>query len=286
MRSAVASGRVQPGSITVICGSMFSGKTEELIRLIRRSMHARKSVQVFKSSLDTRCNTTVIRTHDDTQFNAIAVPDAVSLEAMLEPGVQVVGIEEVQFLDEPIVDLCVRLADGGVSVIVAGLDQDFRGRPFTFMPRLMALAETVMKLHAICKVCGEEASRTQRLVDGRPASWNEPTILIGADDTYEARCRRCHRVRNVPKQFRTKSWPPSADKVLESPMNTGSRKVTMVTAPRLGLDAFGNAKSELCVDLPTGSDHGGAQETLPERETVGTASWSFQLYMFGEEPES
>ncbi len=190
---------------------MFSGKTEELIRLVRRSMHARKIVQVFKSSLDTRCDTTFIRTHDDTRFKAIAVPDARSMESFLDPCVQVVGIEEVQFLDEPIVDLCVRLADSGIHVIVAGLDQDFRGLPFTFMPRLMALADNVMKLHAICKVCGEEASRTQRLIDGRPASWDEPTILIGADDTYEARCRRCHIVRNIPKGIRPEGYEEAGE---------------------------------------------------------------------------
>lgn len=178
---------------------MFSGKTEELIRLVRRAMHARKRVQVFKSALDTRCDTTVIRTHDGMTFTAIAVPDTRTLEALLEPDVQIVGIEEVQFLDEAIVGLCQRLADRGVHVIAAGLDQDFRGLPFTFMPQLMALADNVMKLHAICKVCGEEASRTQRLVDGRPAGWDEPTILVGADESYEARCRRCHRIRNMPR---------------------------------------------------------------------------------------
>lgn len=188
------------GSVTVICGSMFSGKTEELIRLVRRAMHARKKVQVFKSSLDTRCDTTVIRTHDGACFNAVAVPDTRTLESLLEPDVQVIGIEEVQFLDEAIIPLCQRLADQGVQVFAAGLDQDFRGLPFSFMPALLSLADNVMKLHAICKVCGEEASRTQRLVDGRPADWNEPTILIGADESYEARCRRCHQVRNVPGQ--------------------------------------------------------------------------------------
>ena len=188
------------GTLTVICGSMFSGKTEELIRLVRRAMHARKKVQVFKSSLDTRCETTVIRTHDDRTFNAYAVPDARTLESLLEADTQVIGIEEVQFFDEPIVALCQRLADQGVHVIAAGLDQDFRGLPFSFMPRLIALADTVFKLHAICKVCGEEASRTQRLVDGRPARWDEPTILIGAEEAYEARCRRCHQVRNVPRE--------------------------------------------------------------------------------------
>lgn len=187
------------GSITVICGSMFSGKTEELIRLVRRAMHARKKVQVFKSALETRCDTTVIRTHDGICFTALAVRDARTLESLLEPGVQVVGIEEIQFFDEPIVALCQKLADQGIQVIVAGLDQDFRGQPFSFMPTLLALADDVLKLHAICMVCGEEASRTQRLVDGRPAGWDEPIILIGAEETYEARCRRCHRVRNAPK---------------------------------------------------------------------------------------
>lgn len=191
--------RKPSGSLTVICGSMFSGKTEELIRLVRRAMHARKRVQVFKSSLETRCDTTVIRTHDGASFTAIAVPNAAMVEQMLEPEVQLVGIEEVQFFDDAIVALCQRLADRGIEVIAAGLDQDFRGLPFSFMPTLMALADNVLKLRAICKVCGQEASRTQRLVDGRPAGWDEPTILIGAEESYEARCRQHHQVRGVPK---------------------------------------------------------------------------------------
>jgi thymidine kinase len=188
----------QTGALTVICGSMFSGKTEELIRLVRRAMHARKKVQVFKSSLDTRCETTVIRTHDDIRFNAYSVPDSKTLATLLEPGVQVVGIEEVQFFDDGVVALCERLADQGVQVFAAGLDQDFRGQPFSFMPKLLAVADNVMKLHAICKVCGGEASRTQRLLYGKPAAWDDPTILIGADESYEARCRRCHVVRKAP----------------------------------------------------------------------------------------
>ena len=195
------------GSLTVICGSMFSGKTEELIRLVRRAMHARKRVQVFKSSLETRCETTVIRTHDGVTFTAHSISDSREMEALIEPDVQVVGIEEVQFLDEGIVASCQKLANSGVQVIVAGLDQDFRGLPFGFMPALMALADNVMKLHAICKVCGDEASRTQRLVDGKPAAWDEPTILIGADESYEARCRRCHQVRNSPNLPKKASKP-------------------------------------------------------------------------------
>ena len=192
------------GSLTVICGSMFSGKTEELIRLVRRSMHARKKVQVFKSSLETRCDTTVIRTHDGMSFKAFAVPDSRAMESLIEPDVQIVGIEEVQFFDEGIVALCQKLADRGVHVIAAGLDQDFRGLPFSFMPTLMSLADNVLKLHAICKVCGEEASRTQRLVDGHPAAFDDPLILVGADESYEARCRRCHRVRKAGSSVRSR----------------------------------------------------------------------------------
>ncbi len=194
------------GSLTVICGSMFSGKTEELIRLVRRAMHARKNVQVFKSSLETRCDTTLIRTHDGISFNALAVADSTEMESLISPEVQVVGIEEVQFFDEKIVDLLKRLADKGIHVIAAGLDQDFRGMPFSFMPQLMAVSDNVMKLHAICKVCGEEASRTQRLVDGRPARYDDPIILVGAEESYEARCRRCHQV--VPAKNHSRLFRP------------------------------------------------------------------------------
>ncbi len=195
--------RLKPlGSLTVITGSMFSGKTEELIRLVRRAMHARKKVQVFKSAVDVRCDTTLIRTHDGWHFNAYAVRDSAQMEALVEADVDVVGIEEVQFFDEAVVSLCVQLADRGVAVYAAGLDQDFRGLPFSFMPRLLAVAENVLKLHAICKVCGRDASRTQRLIDGRPAAWDDPTILVGAAESYEARCRSCHEVRNVPKAMR------------------------------------------------------------------------------------
>jgi len=181
---------------------MFAGKTEELIRLVRRAMHARKKVQVFKSAVDVRCDTTVIRTHDGWDFNAIAVTDSAEMERLLESGVDVVGIEEMQFFDEGVVNLCVRLADKVVAVYAAGLDQDFRGQPFSFMPRLLSVADNVMKLHAICKLCGRDASRTQRLIDGRPAAWDDPTILVGAAESYEARCRNCHEVRNMPKHLR------------------------------------------------------------------------------------
>jgi thymidine kinase len=125
------------------------------------------------------------------------------MESLIAPDVEIVGIEEVQFFDESVVSLCERLADRGVTVIAAGLDQDFRGQPFSFMPRLLALADSVIKLHAICKKCGREASRTQRLIDNRPASWDDPIILVGAEESYEARCRRCHEVRNSPRPMKS-----------------------------------------------------------------------------------
>lgn len=187
---------------------MFSGKTEELIRLVRRAMHARRKVQVFKSAVDTRSDTTVIRTHDGIRFDAVAVADSGDMVEHLLPDVAVVGIEEVQFMDEGVVALCERLADRGIDVIAAGLDQDFRGLPFGFMPRLLALADNVMKLHAICAKCGGEASRTQRLIDGRPAAWDDPTILIGASESYEARCRRCHQVRGIPRDLHPPTGRP------------------------------------------------------------------------------
>jgi len=198
----VSSPKKPLGSLTVICGSMFSGKTEELIRLVRRAMHAKKVVQVFKSSLETRCDTTLIRTHDGISFSAYTVRNSAEMEHMILPEVQVVGIEEVQFFDDKVVELCKILADRGVHVIAAGLDQDFRGMPFSFMPQLLAVADNVMKLHAICKVCGEEASRTQRLVDGLPARYDDPIILVGAEESYEARCRRCHVVVYAKKRSR------------------------------------------------------------------------------------
>jgi thymidine kinase len=187
------------GTLMVITGSMFAGKSEELIRQVRRALYARKKVQVFKSALDNRWDSAAIATHNGVRFEAIPVSSSADLERLVEPDTEVIAIEEIQFFDEGVVDLCNRWANEGRTVIAAGLDQDFRGQPFGFMPVLLALADEVIKLRAICARCGQLASKTQRLVDGRPASWDEPTILIGAAERYEARCRRCHRVLNAPR---------------------------------------------------------------------------------------
>jgi thymidine kinase len=186
------------GRIEVICGSMFSGKSEELIRRVRRAQIARQRVAVFKPALDDRYDRRQVASHDGARVEAIAVRESGEIPGRLPEGATVAAIDEAQFLDEGIVDVAQTLATSGVRVIIAGLDMDFRGEPFGAMPRLMALAETVDKLQAICMVCGAPASRTQRLVDGRPAAYTDPIILIGAQEAYEARCREHHVVPGHP----------------------------------------------------------------------------------------
>jgi Thymidine kinase len=173
---------------------MFSGKTEELIRRVRRALYARRTVQVFKPSLDTRTDDTVIRSHNGVPHAAVAVADSSELYAAVCPDTDVIAVEEVQFFDEGVVAVCQVLANRGYEVVVAGLDMDFRGYPFGPMPALMAVADEVVKLRAICTVCGAEAYCSQRLIDGRPAPASAPTILVGAQEDYEARCRRHHEV--------------------------------------------------------------------------------------------
>lgn len=183
------------GWIEVICGSMFSGKTEELIRRVRRAQIARQKVQVFKPALDTRYHNTAIASHSGAREEAIAVRDTAELRSLLDPEATVIAIDEVQFFDADIVTLCTELAEAGKRVICAGLDMDFRGEPFGPVPTLLAIAEQVDKLQAICAVCGGPASRSQRLINGEPAYEDDPVVLVGADEVYQARCRGCHVVR-------------------------------------------------------------------------------------------
>ena len=185
------------GWIELICGSMFSGKSEELIRRVKRAEIARQKVQVFKPSIDTRFELGTVSAHSGAHVNAIEVQSADDIERRLEPDTEVVAIDEAQFFDWKIADLCNLLAERGIRVILAGLDLDFRGEPFGPMPLLMAQAEEVEKLHAICVVCGAAATRTQRLVNGQPASYDDPVILVGTSETYQARCRKHHV---VPRQ--------------------------------------------------------------------------------------
>jgi thymidine kinase len=172
---------------------MFSGKSEELIRRIKRALIARQRVLVFKPQIDNRYHATDVYSHDGRRAEAVAVRDSVELRARLsDPLPDVVAVDEAQFFDEGLVKLVLELADKGVRVICAGLDMDFRGKPFGIMPQLLALAEYVQKLHAVCPVCGGPATRTQRFVNGKPARYDDPVILVGASEAYEPRCRKCH----------------------------------------------------------------------------------------------
>ncbi|MTI93958.1 MAG: thymidine kinase [Firmicutes bacterium] len=182
------------GWIEVVSGSMYSGKSEELIRRIKRARIARLKVQVFKPMVDDRFSKANVMSHNGDQTEAIPVVDSGVLMRQVEADTDVVAIDEIQFFDMGLIDVCRRLADRGIRVIVAGLDMDFRGLPFGPTPALMAIAEYVDKLQAICLVCGNPANRTQRLLNGKPALSSEPTILVGASESYEARCRRCHNV--------------------------------------------------------------------------------------------
>jgi thymidine kinase len=183
------------GWIEVICGVMFSGKSEELIRRVRRAIIAKKRIQVFKSHLDERyAGIYQVSSHDGRTVEAVPVDTSDQIAQLIEKETQFVAIDAAQFLDEGIVALVTALANRGVRVIVAGTDNDFRGEPFGPMPRLLAVAEVVDKLHAICVVCGNPASRNQRLIGGKPARYDSPTIMVGSAEAYEARCRACHSV--------------------------------------------------------------------------------------------
>lgn len=184
------------GWIEVVAGVMFSGKTEELMRRVRRAIIARKRVQVFKSHLDSRyAGIFTVSSHDGRSVEAVPVDSSVQISQRIDPTAQVVAIDEAQFLDGGIVGVATSLASRGRRVVVAGLDTDFRGEPFGPMPQLMSIAEVVDKLHAICVLCGAPATRTQRLIEGEPAAWDSPTIMVGGREAYEARCRACHVVR-------------------------------------------------------------------------------------------
>ncbi len=172
------------GSIEVICGSMFSGKTEELIRRLRRAQIAKLNVEIFKPKTDTRYDETAVVSHNDNSIPSTPVENAASI-LLLGTNTQVVGIDEAQFFDEELPDVCGQLANRGIRVIIAGLDMDFSGKPFGPMPALMAIAEDVTKVHAICLQCGGPAMYSYRTVS------NENQILLGEKDSYEPRCRAC-----------------------------------------------------------------------------------------------
>lgn len=186
------------GWLEVISGCMFAGKTEELIRRINVLSYAKKNIKVFKPAIDNRYSNTKVVSHAGSSVDSIVVANARDILNHVDESVDVVAIDEVQFFDKDIVAVCDQLANDGKRVMVAGLDMDFRGEPFNVMPILITSAEFVTKLTAVCTTCGAPATRTQRLVNGEAASYHDPIILVGASESYEARCRHCHLVKGKP----------------------------------------------------------------------------------------
>lgn len=189
---------IEPGRLEVICGSMFSGKSEELIRRIRRANYAKQQTQVFKPTIDNRKTIDHVHAHSGDKLTAYPASSSHELEQMVLDSTMIVGIDEVQFFDTNIVLVIDRLVYAGKRVIVAGLDLDFRGIPFGCMPTLLALADDVTKLKAVCMKSGKDAHVSQRLINGRPAKSTDPIILVGAEESYEARSRACHEIDSKP----------------------------------------------------------------------------------------
>ena len=185
---------INHGYIEVVIGPMYSGKSEELIRRLKRAKIAKQNVVVFKPGIDDRYSKDDVVSHSGYAINAVAIQKSSQIYDYIKNDTQVVGIDEVQFFDDEIVDIAIDLANKGIRVIAAGLDMDFKGEPFGPTPRLLAVAEFVDKIQAICSVCGQPATRSQRLIDGKPAKYDEPIIQVGAVESYEARCRKCHVV--------------------------------------------------------------------------------------------
>lgn len=189
------------GKLEVICGSMFSGKTEELIRRLRRAQIAQLKTQVFKHNFDNRVTTENLHAHGGGALSAISVDTVAAFKSMILPDTQVIGLDEIQFFEHDILSVVQDLVDSGKHLIVAGLDLDFRGVPFGCIPPLLALADNVSKLNAVCVECGEDAHFTQRLVNGKPAKCNDPIVLIGAQELYQARCRSCFQIDYRPQNL-------------------------------------------------------------------------------------
>lgn len=182
------------GWIEVICGPMFAGKSEEVIRRVKRLEYAKKNALVFKPKIDNRYSDSEIVSHSKLKTKSINIVKARDVLEYVDDKTDAVVIDEVQFLDDEIIQVIDELANRGIRVIVAGLDLDFKGEPFSNMPKILAMAEDITKLTAICVKCGAPATRTQRIVNGKPAKKSDPIVIVGASECYEPRCRHCHEV--------------------------------------------------------------------------------------------
>ncbi len=191
------------GKLEIICGSMFSGKSEELMRRLRRAEYAKQSVLTIKHKIDNRSSQTTISTHDGSKRLAFNIDNnKENIKKILElanKNIQVIGIDEIQFFPKEIIEIITTLIESGKRVIVAGLDLDFKGEPFGIVPTLMAIADSVLKLKAICVSCGKNSHHTQRMINGKPAKYDDPIIMVGAKECYEARCRDCFKIDKQPR---------------------------------------------------------------------------------------
>ena len=192
------------GWIEVITGPMFAGKTEELLRRVKRLEYAKKHIVVFKPLMDDRFSDSEVVSHNNNRTKSVNISFSKQIFDHIDEKTDVVAVDEIQFLDFEAVGIIEFLASEGIRVIVSGLDRDFRGEPFSFMPKLLSLAEYVTKLTAICVKCGRPATRTQRIVNGKPARYVDPIVMIGAEESYEARCRTCHKVYRKPNPYKGK----------------------------------------------------------------------------------
>ena len=190
------------GWIEVIVGPMFAGKSEELIRRVKRLEYAKKKVIVFKPTFDNRYSESEVVSHNKRSTKSINLNSSKEVMQYIDKDVYAVAFDEIQFMDEGIIEICELLADKGIRVICAGLDNNFRGEPFSFMSELICRAEIVTKLTAICVKCGASAPRTQRIINGIPADYDSPVVVLGALESYEPRCRFCHEVPNKKFIFR------------------------------------------------------------------------------------
>jgi thymidine kinase len=184
----------RPGWIEVVCGPMFAGKSEELIRRIKRLEYAKKKTLVFKPAIDNRYSADEVVSHSNLKAKSIAIKESKEILDYVDSSTFAIAVDEVQFLDKDILSIAQKLALKGIRVILAGLDTDFRGEPFPITGSLMTIAEDVLKLTAICVVCGAPATKTQRIINGKPAHYADPIIKVGASEAYEPRCRHCHQV--------------------------------------------------------------------------------------------
>lgn len=198
-QSKLANNKNSKGSLEVICGSMFSGKTDELIRQMVRAQFAQLNTIIFKHTLDNRKTIEYIHAHNGKKLKAVAVENPKNILDLIFEDIDVIGIDEIQFFDQSIINVVLELIERGKRVIVAGLDLDFRGNPFGALPALLAIANSVKKLSAVCIKCGNDAHFSQRLVNGKPASYADPLIMAGAEEHYQARCRNCYKIDKMPQ---------------------------------------------------------------------------------------